>query len=170
MSSTRQLPLPFPTSILNIPCDREKEILGKMGDGVRQSAPMLLQERQRHHAFRWFPYRYSAQSDRSLGGCRRRRSGGLQILTGQLGNEPGKKARQRLRRHVLSRSPRGSRCLAHITSVTGSTTFTPVVVERIRIGARARGDRVEVINGHVTAHAVVHSDRTEEVGLPLQYP
>ncbi len=56
------------------------------------------------------------------------------------------------------------------TSVTGSTTFTPVVVERIRIGARARGDRVEVINGHVTAHAVVHSDRTEEVGLPLQYP
>ena len=56
------------------------------------------------------------------------------------------------------------------TSVTGSTTFTPVVVERIRIGARARGDRVEVINGHVTAHAVVHSDRAEEVGLPLQYP
>ena len=168
MSSTRQLPLTFPTSILIIPCDRQKEILGKMGDEVGQSAPMLLQERQRHHAFRWFPYRYSAQSDRSLRDCRRRRSGGLQILTGQLGNEPEKKLDSastvtffHTRREDRDASP---------TSVTGSTTFTPVVVERIRIGARARGDRVEVINGHVTAHAVVHSDRTEEVGLPLQYP
>src|SRR5208283_4054241 len=103
-----------------------------------------------------------------LRGCRRRRSGGLQILTGQLGNEPEKKLDSastvtffHARRDHRDVSP---------TSVTGSTTFTPVVVERIRIGARARGDRVEVINGHVTAHAVVHSDRTEEVGLPLQYP
>lgn len=57
---------------------------------------------------------------------------------------------------------------ASSTSVPGSTTLTPVEVERIRIRAGPRGDRVEIVDRYVTAHAVVHSDRTEEVDLTLE--
>ncbi len=172
MSSTRQLPLPFPTSILNIPCDREKVILGKMGDGVKQSARMLLQDRRRHHAFRWFPYGFPIDTALNLTGPFAVAVGddpeACKFSPASSGNEPEKNLDSastvtlfHARREDRDASP---------TSVTGSTTFTPVEVERIWIGARARGDRVKVINGHVTAHTVVHSDRTEEVGLPLQYP
>ena len=52
--------------------------------------------------------------------------------------------------------------------VSGSTTLTPVEVERVGIRARARGNRVEVIDWDVTAHLVIHSDRSEGLGLTLE--
>jgi len=87
---------------------------------------------------------------------------------GDLGNDPGMKP---LEGHspgdVPSRPPRGA--ISAPTTTPGSTTLTPIEVERIRIGARARSDRVEVVDRHVTAHRIVHSDRTEEMGLALEY-
>jgi hypothetical protein len=47
--------------------------------------------------------------------------------------------------------------------IAGLSPLVPVEIERVGVGARSRRDRIKVVDGYVTAHLIIHSDRPEGV-------
>ncbi len=108
-----------------------------MGDALGQTAPITFLHRQRRHVFSWHSEKTSTIYSLTCASL---------ALTRTPAND------------FLLTVPNRSGDLTGEGGLPTSTAFTPIEVERVRIGSGAGRPWVEIVDRHVTAHDVVHSN------------